>query len=240
MAVLVTTLDENGVAVRTNGTGPAVTIAPGSSFPPAILAMTSGAFDGDDRDDLITVTAIGSVHFHRNLGSSRPDRASFAPDVLVDSLLAGWPISPMFVNYAFPAMTTCDLDEDGILDVLLAGGPVNRVAGNTIPGVVAFYRGLGGGTFQAMHHTLSGSAIDLEVADLDGNGHVDHVVREKPQEPRAAPVDGVDRERPEACEPARRGCERDDPRRRESEASDGPALGPPGVVRGVLPPHRRR
>lgn len=173
---LLTTLDENGVAVVTNGTGPAVAIAPGSSFPPAILAMTSGAFDGDDRDDLVTVTAVGSVHFHRNLGSSRPDRASFAPDTLVDSLLAGWPISPLFVNYAFPAMTTCDLDEDGILDVLLAGGPVNRVSGNTIPGVVAFYRGLGGGTFQAMHHTLSGSAIDLEVADLDGNGHVDHVV----------------------------------------------------------------
>ena len=173
---LVTTLDEQGVAICTNGTGPAVTIAPGSSFPPTILAMTSGAFDGDERDDLITVSAVGSVHFHRNLGSSRPDRANFAPDGLVDSLLAGWPISPMFVGYAFPTVTTCDLDEDGNLDFLLAGGPVNKVAGNTLPGVVAFYRGLGGGNFQAMHHTLSGSAIDMEVADLDANGHVDHVV----------------------------------------------------------------
>lgn len=173
---LVTTLDEVGNALCTNGTGPIVASAPGASFPPGVLAMTSGAFDGDDRDDLITVTAVGSVHFHHNLGSTRPDRADFAPAVLVDSLLAGWPITSMFTSYSFPAVTTCDLDEDGNLDVVLAGGPVNRVSGNTLPGVVAFYRGLGGGNFQVLHHTLSGSAIDLKVADLDGNGHLDHLV----------------------------------------------------------------
>lgn len=176
VGTLVNTLDEDGNALCTNATGPNVLSAPGAAYAPGVLAMASGAFDGDDRDDLITVTVVGSVHFHRNLGATRPDRAGFAPDVLVDSLLAGWPISPMFVGYAFPALTVCDLDADGNLDFLLAGGPVNRVSGNTLPGVVAFYRGLGGGTFQAMHHTLSGSAIDLEVADFDGNGVLDHVV----------------------------------------------------------------
>lgn len=168
----VTTFDEEGNALVANGSGPGTSLPPGATMPPGILAMAVGAFDGDRLDDVVAVTTVGSVHFHRNLGSTRPDRAAFAPDVILDSPP---PISP-FLSCAYPTAVTCDLDVDGHDDVVLAGGPVNLLANQTMPGEVVLLRGLGAGAFQIVRHALGGCVIDLEVADFDGDGHVDHVV----------------------------------------------------------------
>jgi hypothetical protein len=69
-----------------------------------------------------------------------------------------------------------DFDLDGLQDVLIGGGPVDSWAGNTQPGLVAFYKGGGTGSFQPSVYTTSGSVIDVEFADLDSDGTPDHLV----------------------------------------------------------------
>lgn len=173
---LVATLDEDGNGLSANGHGPGLTPVTGAPTSPVALAMAGGRLDQDAREDLVTVTSAGTLHFHRNLGSTRLDRGWFAPDVLVDNFLAAFPISPPLVNYSFPTVRIVDFDRDGHADVLLAGGPVDRWGGSTRPGFVGFYRGDGLGGFVVQRLPLAGSAIDLEIADLDHDGTHDHVV----------------------------------------------------------------
>ncbi len=173
---MLTTLDEHGAALVANGAGPGLTMAPGVPTSPTGLAMAGGTIDGDALEDLITVTSAGTIHFHRNLGSTRPDRASFAPDVIVDNLLAAYPINPPFISYSFPTVEIVDFDHDGHNDFVLAGGPVDRWSAATRPGFVGLYRGNGAGGFQPIVLPLSGCTIDCEVVDLDQNGSLDHII----------------------------------------------------------------
>ena len=171
-----TTLDEAGAAIWPNGAGPGLSLVPGVSNWPTAIAMATGRIDQDERDDLITVTSCGSVHFHRNLGSTRVDRANFAPDVLIDVFAAAYPVNPPFVCYSFPFAAVVDFDGDGHQDVFVAGSPVDFWAGATLPGFAALYRGDGAGGFQVVRAALPGNVVDAELADLDGNGSVDHLV----------------------------------------------------------------
>jgi hypothetical protein len=173
---LASQLDENGAALATNVNGPGISPVVGAPTSPVALAMAGGLLDGDAREDVITVTAAGTVHFHRNLGSTSVHQTCFQPDVVVDNFLSSFPISPPFVNYCFPRAQIVDFDRDGHQDVVIGGGPVDRWSGATCPGFVGFYRGDGTGTFQVHRYLLSGSAIDVEVADLDNDGVHDHLV----------------------------------------------------------------
>jgi hypothetical protein len=143
---------------------------------PSAIAMAGGDLDGDDLEDMVTVTAAGTLHFHRNLGGTQINGCHFAPDVVVDNFLSAYPISPPFVNYWFPRAQVVDLDLDGFNDILIAGGPNDRWSGMAMPGFVGYYRGDGAGGFQATRYDLSGSVVDVEFADLDNNGTPDHLV----------------------------------------------------------------
>ena len=172
---LLTALDENGKALATNVGGPGH-VVPGSASLPTALAMAGGDVDGDGRDDLVSVTSVGTVHLHRNLGSTRLGAANMAPDVVIDNFSALFPISPPMVGYWFPVIQVVDFDQDGNKDVVLGGGRIDRWTGSTMPGFVAFYRNAGNGTFTTFRQPVSGDVVDLEVADLDGNGTPDRLV----------------------------------------------------------------
>ena len=174
VGTMLTTLDEHGRAVAVNGAGPGVASFTGATSP-IVLALAGGCIDLDAREDLITVTSCGTVHFHRNLGATRVDRTEFAPDTLVDDFAAAFPIGPPFVHYAIPVAKVVDVDRDGFADVLVAGGPVDRWGASTRPGFVTIYRGDGQGGFTTIRHLLPGGAIDVEVADVDGDGTHDHL-----------------------------------------------------------------
>ncbi len=171
---LLTTLDENGEVLATNATGPWVASVPLPSA--VVLAMAGGRLDQDALEDLVTVTSIGTINLHRNLGATRIDRCAFAPDELIDDFHVGYPVSPPFVHYSFPVARIGDFDQDGHNDVLIGGGPVDRWGGATRPGFVAFYKGNGTGRLQAMRYPLPGCVVDAEFADLDCNGTIDSLV----------------------------------------------------------------
>jgi hypothetical protein len=172
---MLTTLDEHGQPLAVNGAGPGTMSFTGPSAP-VVIALAGGRIDQDEQEDLVTVTSLGTVHFHRNLGSTRVDRAAFAPDVLVDDFQASYPISVPFVHYSMPVARVADVDLDGFADVIVAGAPVDRWTGSTRPGFVAVYRGDGTGALQVVRRTLAGNPLDVELADLDGNGVTDHLV----------------------------------------------------------------
>ncbi|MBL8753751.1 MAG: VCBS repeat-containing protein [Planctomycetes bacterium] len=173
---MATTLDEHGRALATNVPGPSLQAVPGSPTTPTALAMAAGRIDGDDQEDLLTFTSDGTLHLHRNLGATRPNATAFAADVLVDNVLAQFPINPPFVTYSVPAAQVVDLDHDGHQDLVLAGGPVDRWSASTRPGFVAFYRGDGLGGFTVSRLGIGGCVLDGEIVDLDHDGSVDRLV----------------------------------------------------------------
>ena len=173
---LMSTLDENGRSLGANASGPNMSIPAGVSMLPNMRALVGGRFDGDKLHDLVSVTNNGTMHFHRNLGSTQLDQSNWAPDVIFDDVRAAYPINPPFVTYSFPVAKVLDFDGDGNQDVLIAGGPIDRWSGLTKPGFVCIYKGDGQGGFQALRYGLSGSVIDAEIADLDNDGEDEGVV----------------------------------------------------------------
>jgi len=173
---LVSTLDEDGVALANNVFGPNLSVLVGVANLPQSIGMVGGCFDGDDLQDLFIVTNNGTVHFHRNLGATQLAQTNWAPDVIVDDFHVQYPTNAPFITYGIPVVEVLDFDLDGILDVLVAGGPVNRWSGLTMPGFVGLYKGDGAGGFQVMRYGLPGSVVDVEFADLDNDGTRDGLV----------------------------------------------------------------
>lgn len=173
---LTTNLDERGHGLAANGSGPALTPPPGTTQLPITIGLAAGAIDHDPLDDLMAVSSVGSVHCHRNLGAERLGAAEFAPDTLVDSFAAAFPVNPPFVAYRFPRVEVLDIDHDGNQDLLLAGGPNDRWSGLELPGFVGVYLGDGAGQFQVCRHTLPGGIVDAQFADLDGDGQRETIV----------------------------------------------------------------
>ena len=173
---MTTALDENGSGLAANGSGPGITPQTTSSSLPRAAAIAGGRFDQDQFEDLVTVSTCGTTHFQRNLGSTLLGAANFAPDVCIDNFASRFPVNPPFVHYWFPCAQAGDFDFDGLQDVLVAGGPIDRWTATTCPGFVCIYRGNGAGGFDVIRHLVPGSIIDAEFADLDNNGTPDHVV----------------------------------------------------------------
>ena len=172
---MTTSLDENGSALTANGAGPGITPTAVTALPRA-AAMACARFDQDQFEDLVTVSTCGTTHFQRNLGSTLLAGATFAPDVCIDNFGPRFPVNPPFVHYWFPCAQAGDLDLDGLQDVLIAGGPIDRWGACTRPGFVCVYKGNGAGGFDVIRHIVPGSIIDAEFADLDNNGTPDHIV----------------------------------------------------------------
>lgn len=173
---LCTNLDERGHCLAANGAGPALTPPPGTTVLPITIGLAAGAIDLDPLDDLIAVSSVGSVHFHKNLGAERLGAAEFAPDTLVDAFAAVFPVNPPFITYCFPRVEVVDIDHDGHQDVLLAGGPIDRWSGLVLPGFVGVYLGDGTGLFQVCRHALPGGIVDAQFVDLDGDGQRETIV----------------------------------------------------------------
>lgn len=171
-----TTLDERGGVVFANGSGPVIgsTLAAMSFARP--VAFASGRLDGDELEDLVVVTAGGSVQLLSNEGSTEIDRAAFASPVVLDDFSQLMPAVPPFSSYSFPGSEVLDLDGDGHRDVVLAGGVVDRWSGAAGPGMVIALFGDGQGGFTVQRVPLTGNVIDLEWADLDGDGAEEHLV----------------------------------------------------------------
>ena len=176
IGTLVAPLDEDGCALANNIAGPYQSVPLGMANLPQVLGMAGGDLDHDGRDDLITVTSNGTVHLHRNLGSTQLTQTHWQADVIIDDFHLLYPASLPFVVYAIPVVHVLDYDLDGLADVVFAGGPVDRWGGNTLPGFVAVLKGDGMGGFQALRHQVAGSVIDVDVADLDGDGVHDGLV----------------------------------------------------------------
>ncbi len=172
---LIHALDEDGAALSLNAPGPAQSVAGSPVFATAI-ALASGDFDRDGRDDLVAVTSLGMVHVQRNLGSGTLTAGNFAPDVVIDQFAGAFPAQPPLVGYWFPVAEAIDLDADGNLDIVIGGGAIDRWTGSTVPGFVAWYRGDGLGNFSVSRLQLPGTVIDVDFADLDGDADLDHLV----------------------------------------------------------------
>lgn len=170
------TIDEDGGSLSDNVVGPMLSNPPGAYGVGLILAMASGPVDGDHLDDLVTVSSNGTVHFHKNLGSTQVDESNWASDVIVDNFSSAYPASPPFIGYSFPVAEMVDFDQDGHMDVLIGGAPVDRWSGITLPGFVCIYKGDGQGGFTPIRYDVPGVVIDLEYADLDNDGTKDAFV----------------------------------------------------------------
>lgn len=170
------TIDEHGCSLSDNVIGPSLTTAPGGVGMSQIVAMAGGRLDGDELEDLVTVSTNGTVHFHRNLGSTRVDQSNWDTDVIFDNFSTAYPVAPPFIGYSFPVAEVFDFDLDGLQDVLIAGAPVDRWSGISLPGFVCIYKGDGQGGFTALRYNVPGVVIDVEIADLDNDGSVDGLV----------------------------------------------------------------
>jgi hypothetical protein len=173
---LVAQLDEDGGSLANNIFGPNQSGVAGVSSLPRPVGMAGGDMDGDGRQDVITVTNNGTVHFHRNLGATSLAGTNWAADVIIDDFHLLYPIAPPFQSFQAPVVDVLDFDLDGHLDVVLAASPIDYWSGSSQPGFVGFYRGNGSGAFQVMRHDVPGSVIDVEAADLDNDGVKDAFV----------------------------------------------------------------
>jgi hypothetical protein len=163
-------IDEDGCSLSNNVLGPSVSNPPGAFGLGQMVAMGGGCIDGDELEDLVTVSSNGTVHFHRNLGSTQLNQSNWAADVIFDNFSSGYPISPPFVVYSFPVVEVFDFDLDGFMDVLIGGAPVDRWSGISHPGFVCVYKGDGTGGFTPLRYDVPGVVIDVEIADLDNDG----------------------------------------------------------------------
>ena len=149
---------------------------PASSLP-MIQGMDRGNIDGDLQklDDLAVVSNSGAVVWLPNAGNHLLSGAVFGAPQIIDFFGPSAVINPPFLTYSNPVIRVVDFDADGLLDVVVAGGRVDMWSAATQPGVLKFYRNAGSGNFLKYSLPIPGPAIDLEVADLDANGVLDHI-----------------------------------------------------------------
>lgn len=152
------------VAFFTNdGTG-AFTLGTEFSLPSG-GPIASGDLNGDGRPDFVSVGYIGPIYSF--LSSTTGDYT-----LLERSLLT-----------ATMALELADLDQDGLLDLIIAG-----YSFTTGTGRVETYRGTGSGEFvPAGGVDLPGIPVDVDVADFTGDGILDAVVSESTGVPISLP-----------------------------------------------------
>jgi len=128
----------------------------GTSFPSpttSIYDITSGDFNGDNKADIATVT-VGTWRMvvHLNNGDGTFSTGTTYP-----------------CSYYPYAVKTADVNSDGKLDIITANNNINTIS---------VFLNNGDGTFSSTPTSYSNMAtepVDLDTADLDGNGIVDIV-----------------------------------------------------------------
>ena len=170
------TLDEHGDELASTTANVGMAQVPRSSSVPAPIAITSGDLDHDGRDDVVFANADGSVHYQRNLGSTRIDQPRFAPPRPIDYLGSMLVFNPPFSVSTVASLQVVDLNGDGKNDVLVGAGVHDAWSAIAAPGVVACCISDGQGGFQNARMPLIGSVVDVEFADVDGDGVGDTVV----------------------------------------------------------------
>ncbi|MEZ6036487.1 MAG: VCBS repeat-containing protein [Planctomycetota bacterium] len=173
---LITSMDEHGNPLAVNRPGPAIGISIQAGALPFPVCITCGRVDGDLQDDAIMISNAGTAHVLRCVGATVLGGNNFAPDVLFDDFSAQFPCNPPFVALTFPTAELVDIDGDGDNDLLLAGGPLDRWSGNSLPGFVCIYEGDGAGGFVPHRVTVPGNVVDAELVDFDGDGVREQIV----------------------------------------------------------------
>lgn len=127
--------------------------APGMQLS-ALLA--SGDLDGDDKTDVVISDREHKIEWMRGLGSG-----SFAaPTVLRDDNATAVPI----------CLGVDDIDSDGDPDIIFDAG------WNVLENTEAHYSATGAGAVAAVNYTNPTGKVDLETADVNGDGREDLVV----------------------------------------------------------------
>ncbi len=127
---------------------------------PGIGQTLSGDFDGDGDLDFYLVTTFGpTIHVFHNQGDGT---FVMDPDPVIAGLMAS------------DAVRLFDLDEDGTLDLLVAGQDL------------ALYRGLGADAYAppiVYPLGVAGKALEISITELDGDGRLDLAVSKAGQYP---------------------------------------------------------
>ncbi len=143
---------------------------------PFVLAVGAGLVTADNREDLVLVSSSGAVMLYANSGGHAVDATAFAPGMLIDFFGPSLPLNPPFVKLSVPNVSVIDANHDGLMDILVAGAPVDIWTAQTLPGFLKLYVATSAGTFQIHSLTLPGNVVDSEWADLDGDGIEDAIV----------------------------------------------------------------
>ncbi|MCK5942803.1 MAG: VCBS repeat-containing protein [Planctomycetes bacterium] len=170
------TLDEHGATLATNSLNVGIAPSPRSTGLPTPVAMRGGDLDLDGRDDLVFVQSDGSVFVQYNLGSRRIDEADFGQPQLIDFFGPLLTLNPPFAIATFPKVEIADLNGDGLPDIAVGCGVHDSWNGIAAPGLVACYLANAAGGYTITRLPLIGSVVDLEWADVDGDGQRDRLV----------------------------------------------------------------
>jgi len=170
------TLDEDGNSLAQINLN--VGIVPNANSPtvPTPVAMASGDLDHDGRRDLVFALGDGTLYLQRNLGGTRVDQPNFAPPLLVDSFSNLLAPNPPFSVVTVANIEIADFDGDGRNDIAIGTGLNDVWSGIAGAGFVGCYLADGTGGFTASRYLLTGSVLDLEWADVDGDLQPDHLV----------------------------------------------------------------
>jgi hypothetical protein len=173
---VLSTTDEHGAELASATVNVGMAAVPRSAAVPAPIALVGGDIDHDGREDLVFANADGSVHYQRNLGATSIDQPRFAPARPVDYFGALLAFNPPFSVMTVASIQVVDLNGDGYNDVLVGAGVHDAWSAVAAPGLVVCCISDGQGGFTNVRKQLQGSVVDVEWADVDGDGQPDSVV----------------------------------------------------------------
>ncbi|MBA3313812.1 MAG: VCBS repeat-containing protein [Planctomycetaceae bacterium] len=126
-------------------------------------SMTTGDFDGDGLTDAVTASNNDrEIWFHKGIGNG-----DFAAPSLSFST----------ANATRTQLRSVDLDGDGKLDLVALESSLDSLSGMNrwISGAMVYF-GLGDGTFETGRLRTRADAVDLNIADIDGDGDIDFLL----------------------------------------------------------------
>ncbi|MCK5940920.1 MAG: VCBS repeat-containing protein, partial [Planctomycetes bacterium] len=173
---LLVTIDEHGRQLASSPVDAGFVANPRAAVSPTPIAVAGVDLDGDSRKDYVFVTSDGGVHVQHNRGAERFAAVDFGPPQTLDQLGQMLPNAPPLSRITVAAIVSGDFDGDGTVDLAVGFGVHDLWNGLAKPGLIACYLADGVGGFTPHRVPVAGSVIDLEWADLDGDGSAEHFV----------------------------------------------------------------